>query len=140
MKSCVVDASAICAAFFQEEHAVAAQRLLASDCNLHAPELIIAEVANVIWKRVTRDEIDADEATALLADFRQLPLQLTPSDALIEAALAIALETGRTIYDSLYLALAIDRGCRFVTVDKRFINALTDTPLSKHVCHVTKLR
>ena len=140
MKSCVVDASAICSAFFQEEHAAAAQRLLASDCNLHAPELIIAEVASVIWKRVTRDEIDADEATALLADFRQLPLQITPSDGLIESALAIALETGRTVYDSLYLALAIDRECRLVTVDKRLINALTDTPLSKHVCHITKLR
>ncbi|OHB80297.1 MAG: hypothetical protein A2W31_14315 [Planctomycetes bacterium RBG_16_64_10] len=140
MKSCVVDASAICSAFFQEDHAVAAQRLLTSDRSLHAPDLVIAEVANVIWKRVARDEIDAAEATALLADFRQLPLLITPSDALIESALVIALETGRTIYDCLYLALAIDRGCRLVTVDKHLINALADTPLGKHVCHVTKLR
>ena len=36
--------------------------------------------------------------------------------------------------------MAINRKCRLVTVDKRCINALADTPLGKHVCHVAKPR
>ena len=46
MKTCVIDASVVAAAFFQEEHAGAARTLLAGKHQLHAPDLIHAEVAN----------------------------------------------------------------------------------------------
>jgi predicted nucleic acid-binding protein len=90
MTACVVDASVVTAAFFQEEHSNAARALVTSDRQLHAPDLILPEVANVIWKRCRRKEIDASEATELLSDVLALPLLLTSSVDLTESALEIA--------------------------------------------------
>ena len=133
MKVRVIDASVIAAAFFQEQFAQAAAALLASDRPLHAPDLVISEVANVIWKRQRRNEIDNTEAAELLADFRTLPLRVTSSNELIESAFELALRTGRTVYDCLYLALAVKTKSIMISGDKRLVNALLGTPLEKHI-------
>ena len=136
MKSCVLDASVVGAAFFQEEHADAARRLLVSDRELHAPDLIYAELANVIWKRQRRGEIDEREASRLLADILRLPLRITPSEELVENALQLALATGLTVYDCLYLALAVETRGVMVSGDQRLLNALADSPLAKNVAWI----
>jgi predicted nucleic acid-binding protein len=136
MKACVVDASVVAAAFFQEEHAEPARALLSGDRELHAPDLIHTEVANVIWKRHGRGEIDEDEARQLLADVLRLPLQITPSADLLEPALELALRTHRTVYDCLYLALAVRTKSVMYSSDKRLVNALADGPLKKHAAWI----
>lgn len=128
-----LDASVVCAALFQEPHAAAAGALLAGENPLLAPDLIHAEVANVIWKRHQRKEIDAAEATAIMTDFLALPIEITPSEELVESALLLALHTERTVYDSLYLALAIEAKCVLVTGDRRLVNAMSATPLAPHL-------
>lgn len=45
------------------------------------------------------------------------------------AAIEIALATAALGYDSLYIALAMHEGCRFVTADERLVNGLGGTPL-----------
>jgi predicted nucleic acid-binding protein len=52
---------------------------------------------------------------------------------LLPQAYRIAVETGRTVYDCLYLALAQVHGCTMVTADERFYNALSHTPHSNSV-------
>lgn len=133
MRAYVVDASVVAAAFFQEDHVEAARTLLTTSRELHAPDLLLAEVGNVIWKRHGRGEIDEAEARALLADCLRLPLRLTPSGDLVEAALELALRTKRTVYDCLYLALAVRTKAVLVSGDKRFVNALAGSPFEKHV-------
>lgn len=133
MSGWVVDASVIAAAFFRERHAGPSVKVLSSKAELQAPDLVIAEVGNVIWKRHRRGEIDADEARELLADVVSLPLRLAAVEDLAEPALRLALETGRTMYDSLYLALAVQAKSVMVTADERLLNALADTPLREHV-------
>ena len=132
----VIDASAVAAAFFQEEHTAVARSLLVSQRPLCAPDLIVAELANVIWKRHVRREIDDGEARALLADFLSLPLLLTPSGELVEPALELALRTGRTVYDCLYVALAVKTKSVLVTADKRLANALAGTGLARHIAWI----
>jgi predicted nucleic acid-binding protein len=39
---------------------------------------------------------------------------------------------GRTVYDSLYIALSMHEGCRFVTADERLVNGLGGTPYRVH--------
>jgi predicted nucleic acid-binding protein len=128
----VLDASVVAAAFFQEDEAQAARALLVSDRELLAPDLIVAEVANVIWKRHGHGEVDEVEGRRLLADVLHLPLHLTPSSELAGAALELALRTRRTVYDCLYLALAVKTKSAMVTGDKRLVRALADGPLAKH--------
>jgi predicted nucleic acid-binding protein len=136
MTARVLDASVVAAAFFQEEHAAAARAILASRRPLHAPDLLVTEVANVIWKRHGRKEIDETEAHDLLTDCLRLPLVLTPSADLVEPALAIALRTRRTVYDCLYLALAVRMKSVLVSGDRRFVNALADSPFGKHIAWI----
>jgi len=136
MKSCVLDASVVATAFFQEEHADAARALLVSRDMLYAPDLIRVEFANVIWKRHGRGEIDEEEANQLLSDLLSLPLRITASDVLIDSALKLALGTGRTVYDCLYLALAIKTKAMMFSSDRRLVNALAHGPLSKHIAWI----
>lgn len=133
MKICVVDASVVAAAFFPEPQHDAAKAILASGRTLCAPELLLAEVANVIWKRHTRGELAAMEAEALLADVMLLPIEYTPTAALVSLALPLTLRTGRTVYDCVYLALAVRQRAVLVTGDQRLANALSGTPLAGHV-------
>ncbi len=131
--SIVVDASVVAAAFFPEPHRAAAAALLADDEELVAPELLLAEVANVIWKRHGCGEIDAAEANDLLADVLRLPISYIPAAELIESALELAVALRRTVYDSLYLALAVREGAVMVTGDERLVNAISSTPLAASI-------
>jgi predicted nucleic acid-binding protein len=132
MTPIVVDASVVAAALFREEHADAATRLLSTG-GLLAPDLIFTELASVIWKRHRRREIKEAEAEELLSDVLSLPFKITPSRALLEPALQLAMKTDRTVYDALYLALAVQNKTTLITADRRFVNALASTPLAPHV-------
>ncbi len=140
MKTYVLDASVAAAAFFQEDSAERAQGLLDGRHVLCAPDLIHAELANVIWKRHKRGEIDGEEASHLLADFHRLSLRITPCGELAEAALELALRSSRSVYDCLYLALAVKCRSAVITADRRLVNALSGTPLAAHVTWLGDIR
>jgi predicted nucleic acid-binding protein len=48
----------------------------------------------------------------------------------------IALDHSRTVYDSLYLALAESLTCQVVTADDRLFNSMQGTALASHLIHV----
>jgi predicted nucleic acid-binding protein len=129
----VPDASVIAAALFREAHAEKADALLLRTESLSAPDLVYAEVGNVIWKRHGRGEITREEARELVSDVWRLPLAIAPTNDLLESALEIALATGRTVYDCLYVALAIERDGMLVTADRRLVNALASGELEPRV-------
>lgn len=133
MSAWVTDASVIAAAFFDEPHEAKAKALLASSATLHAPDLLAAELANVIWKRHRRGEVDVEEARDVVQRFGRLPLHWTPSRTVAAAAVELALATGRTAYDCIYIALAIRQRCPMVTTDKRLVNGLSDGPFAGRV-------
>ena len=58
---------------------------------------------------------------------------MVSSSGLVEAVLEIAVAYGRTVYDGLYLALAVARDCALVTADERLARALAGGPLARHV-------
>ncbi len=133
MKGAVIDASVIAASLLQEELEGYATALLASNRVQMAPAIIFPEFGNVLWKRFRRQEINEVEAEKLLAVFSRLPLRITASEKLIESALQIAVQYDRTVYDSLYVALAVKTDSVMVTADKRLVNALGGGPLEKYV-------
>ena len=133
MTPVVVDASVAVKWFVPEIHAQQAARLLDGRFELLAPDLIHPESANTIWKKVGRGEITADEGRQIVAALRDAPLEITPSAGFIAPAYEIAGRTGRTVYDALYVALAVARKCLFVTGDARLVAALAGGPLGSHV-------
>ena len=91
---------------------------------LVAPELLIAEVANVFWKRAARGDLTKEEAADNLQDALAINLPLVPTAVLAKNALALAQRHNRSVYDSLYLALALARDCELATSDERLFNAI----------------
>ena len=133
MNAIVVDASVVATAFFPEPLHQMSVGILASGQILRAPDLLLAEVGNVVWKRHGRSELTAAEAESLLGDTVGLPIEYAPSMGLVSLALSLALRTGRTVYDCLYLALAVSSQTILVTADQRFVNGLTGTPFAASV-------
>lgn len=121
----VVDASVAIKWFLPEIHSEEASLVLKSKQELLAPDLIWAEFGSTLWKKVHRKEVTIQEAEGILKDFMRLPLQTYSSKFLLNAAWKFAHESGATVYDSLYLALAKARGCSLVTADKKFYESIT---------------
>ena len=140
MKTWVVDASVIAAAFFPEKHSRVAREVLVSGSLLLAPDLVYAEIASVVWKRCRRGEIHGDEASGILADMLDLPLQITPSEQLAGLALELALRTGRTAYDCLYVALALQKKVSMLSADQRLVNSFAAGPLKHHVLAIETVK
>lgn len=136
MSHFVVDASVAVKWFFPEIHGDAALRLLDDDHDLLAPDLIFSEVGNVLWKRVQRKEVTVREASTTLKGFVSLPFQIYPSRPLMSLALEIACRSQRSVYDSLYLAVAVLRQCPMVTADRRLHDALKSGPFSANLLWV----
>jgi len=126
--SVVVDASVVIKWFVPEAGSDAASRLLASEDRLEAPDLLFAEIANAIWKKVLRGQLTRAESQLLISDIEKIAVGTTPCRALATDAHAIALITSRSVYDSMYVALALRLGTRVITADERFFHALQSFP------------
>ena len=133
MTGLVIDASVAAKWFFPEPHSDRSMRLLRAGRTLWAPDLIVPEFGNLVWKRCRRRELSPEEGDGIVRDFLKLPLALAASGSLVQTALAMAIETRATVYDCVYLALAVDRAAPLVTGDERFVNALAGTPYRRHV-------
>jgi predicted nucleic acid-binding protein len=133
MKRLVIDASILVKLFFEEEHSEASARHLKNAAELLAPDLLWAEVANVVWKRLRRREITVADAGGLVDEMLRVPVVTHEHLGLVSPALALAAETGRTVYDCLYLALAIRENVTLLTGDERLANGLADGPHGKRV-------
>jgi predicted nucleic acid-binding protein len=132
----VVDASVAIKWVIDEELTAAADRLFGRGFRLTAPDLLLVECANAVWKKVGRGEITeayGDEAMALLRSFA---LDLRPTATLVEAALTLAHELHHPIYDCLYLAMAQATRGVVVTADRRFLAAVSGSRLAARVTWV----
>ncbi len=120
----VVDASVAVKWFIPERHADVAVKLLVAGNRLLAPDLICAEFASVIWKYHRKGLLKPDEAAEILHRFLMSPLEIHPSANLMGHTLELALRLRRSVYDCLYIALALREGCGMLTADERLVNAL----------------
>ena len=140
MKKVVIDASVVIKLFFEEEHSKAAEQCVARADKLLAPDLLWVETANVIWKRQRRGDLAADAAIDIARHIMALPVAIHPSADLVSDALDLAMRFERTVYDCLYLALAVRTASVLVTGDLRLVNALAGGPLEKHIAWIGKQR
>ncbi len=126
MTTLVVDASVTVKWFLPEEGSDAALLIrdgfIAEEYQLIAPDLMLSEFVNVLWKR--RELVDERTSLDIVRDLLALGIALVPSEQLIVRAYRLAREYDRTVYDSMYLALAASRNCGMVTADARLYHAV----------------
>jgi predicted nucleic acid-binding protein len=128
MSTFVVDASVVIKWFVPEIHSRDARRLLDYDHQYVAPDLLFAEIGNVIWKKVRGGQLSPIQGQQLTADIAAVAVGTVPCRQLGNDAYALATVTGRTVYDAMYLALALRLETRLITADERLANALAALP------------
>ena len=115
----IVDASVAVKWLFAETHSLEARQLLAPRIVLHAPDFILTEVANVIWKKARRKEIPSPQPYIdELANITDA-VALQPSTELVIEAAVLAIHIDHPVYDCVYLACAQAASAPLVTADER---------------------
>jgi predicted nucleic acid-binding protein len=94
------------------------EALLLRRHRLLAPDLLIPECANILWKKVRRQELSEDLALVCAGILARSDIEFEPMAALMEQATRFSVLLGHAAYDCFYLALAMARDCDFVTADK----------------------
>ena len=124
----VVDASVACKWFFEEDLSAEARALADARHVFIAPDLIIAECANVAWRRVRDGQVSLKQAEASLGALPAWFESLTSSAQLHEAAFRIAHTLNHSVYDCLYIALAARDAAPLVTADGGLARRVRNTP------------
>lgn len=123
----VVDASVAVKWLIPETGADAARQLLRSNVELHAPRLLIAEVASALWRRARLGEIQTGHAGEMMEVMSTLPVHWRRDETLGADAVRLGIALDRPVYDCVYLALAHQLRGRVITADRRFANAVALT-------------
>jgi predicted nucleic acid-binding protein len=130
-RAIVVDSSVAVKWFLSETQSAEALNILggfmSDDLSLLAPDFIYAELGNVMWQRVRRNMLSAVDAQEFVSKISNLRFALTSSSDLLVDACELAIAHGRSVYDSLYLALSLRENCALVTADIKFADAVSKT-------------
>lgn len=118
----VIDASAAITLILAKPSAPAiAERVLAQDEWVVAPELIELEVLQVLRRLALANEISAARAGDALSFFHDLPIY--PQEHRLLAARIWELHHQLSAYDAAYVALAEALDAPLLTCDRRLANA-----------------
>ena len=131
MKACIVDASVAVKWFLdsEDERLVDHAKVLLDShkrgkLQFIIPDLFWTEMGNIFWKAARAGRCSRNDAEKSLTVLRAGEWLTIPSFGLLSQAFQIALEFKRTVYDSLYVALASESRCELITADEKLINAL----------------
>jgi predicted nucleic acid-binding protein len=113
----VIDASVAIKWVVQEPGSAAALALRRG--RLLAPDLLIAECANILWKKARLGEHTQAEALVAARLLEHADIELAPMRPLLHRATELSIALGHPAYDCFYLALAETRSCAMVTADER---------------------
>jgi len=128
----VVDASVALKLFLAETGSAEAEALV----NTHdviAPDLVIPESLNALWKAVRRKFVQAGEAQQIAAAIASTFFAIVPTQELAPHAWEIVVLLDHPAYDTFYLALAEREGCRFITADDLLYHKTRSTKFAKLV-------
>jgi len=130
-KKLVVDSSVVIKWFVAEPYSSQAHLILNEyqngNLDLLAPDLLNAEIGNIVWKKQTFQGLAASDGQQIINLFQSLKFYLMPTSVLLDDAYRLAVAHQRTVYDMLYVALSLREGCPFVTADEKLVNAIQNS-------------
>ncbi len=130
MKSAVIDAS-VAIKWVVEEEGTPAALVVLKGAAIKAPDLILAECANILWKKFERRELLKDESIMAARLIQQVDMEIFTTRSLLEAATELAIELHHPAYDCIYLALALQNGWPFITADRRLLSRLVQVDATR---------
>jgi predicted nucleic acid-binding protein len=135
MNAAVLDTSVAVAWYLPETFADAARqwqaRLLAGRVRLFVPSLHYWELGNVLRTYIRRGEIDESIGREIWELHRDAPLEV--QEPRRDRVLDVALEYQATVYDAVYITLALEIDAPLLTAERAstpWLNKLGDRALS----------
>lgn len=129
----IVDASVVAQWLLRDEDDIAAAddilaRVQARELRLSAPRQIDVEVTAAIRKAALLGRISSSEVTSTLEAWLELTqvLHLVENRRLLRPALRESLRWGVSLFDALYVSLAVIADTRLITGDRRLLRAGSD--------------
>ena len=133
----VIDASVAIKWFVDEGDQALAMEITRYEERLSAPDLIFAEVANVLRRKIRQKhvtEFQAKESLQIL--LRTFPSAFASAD-LMGDALAISSQLDHSIYDVLYLVCALRKGdAKLITADEKFAAKAVSAGYGAHILNL----
>jgi predicted nucleic acid-binding protein len=99
------------------------ERYASGEVLLIAPDLLLAEFASLLAKRNRRKQISALQAQEAFSLMTKCAPQLSDTRLRLFYALDLSLQYQLSVWDCVYLALALERDCPLLTADLRLFRA-----------------
>jgi len=119
----VVDCSVAAKWVLREPNRDSAVRLLdryrSGEVSLISPDLLLAEFASLVAKRSRRKQISSEQASKAFLFMERCAPRLLDMRPRLGSALKLALHHQLSLWDCVYIALAIEYDCPFITADRR---------------------
>jgi predicted nucleic acid-binding protein len=109
---------------FQDEALALLRAYTDGKFRILVPDIFWAEVASFLWKAVRLGRCTPGDARSALQEIKRYDFPTVASLPLLDSAFDIASLCDRSIYDSLYVALASGANAEFITADEKLANAL----------------
>ena len=133
----VIDASVVIKAYVPEIMSDKAEEVLTrvadGELVLLAPDLLYPETGNILWKKRRLHELTLAEVDEIVDAISALPIKIEASRPVMPLAVTIAMHSGITVYDAMYVAVARIYETRMITADKKLVDALLKTEFSGYV-------
>ena len=130
---CVIDTNVLVKRVIPEDYSDVAVSILEQYhkgvISLIAPDYILTECANVIWKHARRHGMSNSDLLSSLRVLQSLGIRLTPQRELLEDALRFAAAADIAVYDALFCALARREDAELITADLPLVNRLAGSGL-----------
>ena len=120
----VIDASVALKWLVDEVHRDHAVAVLARKEPLLAPPHFRIELVSAVMKKIRAGDLQRATIAENLAAIANAPVREVSGRCLHASAMEIALRFYRSIYDSLYVALALQERCQLVTADRKLYDAV----------------
>ena len=133
----VIDASVVIKFYVPEILSDRAQEVMSlvadGELMLLAPDLLYPETGNILWKKQRLHELTPDEVEEIVDAITSLPIKIEHSRQIMPLSVSIALQSGITVYDAMYVAVARIYETRMITADRRLVGALAKTEFKNNV-------
>ena len=139
MNNYIVDASVVAKWFVEEEFSGCAAAILSDRYLLQAPDFLFLEMDSILWNWTGRDIITPSESHEIREMLRRYPIIRHPFIELLDSAYAIAVQMRQSIYDCLYVALAVLLNARMVTADRVLYSGMSQSEYARNIVWIEEL-
>ena len=96
--------------------------VLAEAEQIIVPDSFFAELGNVVWQWIVFRQLPINIGLDVLHDAEELVTKVIPVTSVFDSALRLAVEKNHSLYDTVFVAAAVQEQVQVVTFDRKFAN------------------